>query len=208
MNVLVKLLIVVLTALAPPALAKNYGSYGQTWEIAEENLLNAIYTKLGEMEAAGEVEQLQKDMTARTKAYVNRPIPVPGLVRTDQPTRLVEFDPSITLTRDLKDHRGVVFARAGTRINPLDHSPFNKRIVMLDGDDPEQVAYALKKGDEQDTLLVIVNGAPLDLTKKYKRRFWFDQDGVMVKRFGIKVVPSVITRADRKPHILEVNLDE
>ena len=56
--------------------------------------------------------------------------------------------------------------------------------------------------------MVIVNGAPLELTNKHKRRFWFDQDGVMVKRFGISVVPSVITRADRKLHILEVNLDE
>ncbi len=53
----------------------------------------------------------------------------------------------------------------------------------------------------------MVKGAPLELTKQYQRRFWFDQDGVMVKRFGVQFVPTVITRQGRDMLIREVALD-
>ena len=117
-----------------------------------------------------------------------------------------EVDPSITLTEDLVDHQGVVFARAGTVVNPMAYSRFNKRIVLIDGDDPDQVSFALSDGDELNTLLVLVNGDPLGLMREHGRRFYFDQDAVLVNRFGIQNVPAVVQRADPLMQVEEIAL--
>lgn len=183
--------------------AKDLGTHGPLFEVTEPSLLETIKHRLGEMEAAGELDQMRQDMQDRTKAYVNWPRPVQGLGKAEEYARW-EVDLSITLTEDLADHRGQVFARAGTVVNPLAYSRFNKRIVIFDGDDPAQVEFALSEGDELNTLLVLVNGDPLGLMREHGRRFYFDQDSVLVDRFGIRNVPAVIQRADPVMQVEEI----
>ncbi|AVX06013.1 protein TraW (plasmid) [Maritalea myrionectae] len=195
--------ILLMSVLTGASLSKDLGRHGPMWEIAEPSILDLIKARLGEMEASGELDAMKKDMQDKTRAYVNRPRPVQGLSLATEP-RAFEVDLSITLSRDLADHQGRVFARAGTVINPLEYSVFNKRIVMFDGDDPEQVEFALSEGNELDTLLVLTNGAPLELMRKHGRRFYFDQDAQMVTRFEIKRIPSVIRRGARHMIVEEV----
>jgi len=193
-----------LSLLAPGViLAKDFGTHGPVWEIAEPNLLEVINARLSAMQDSGELDAMRTEMQDTTRAYVNRPRPVPGLLPAEE-EHVYEVDLSITLDRDLMDHRGAVFARAGTRINPLEYSHFNQRIVVFDGDVPEQVAFALSEGNELDTLLVLTNGAPLELMRSHGRRFYFDQDGQITSRFQITRLPSVITRGDRVMVVEEV----
>lgn len=190
--------------LAPgPTLAKDFGTQGPVWEIAEPNLLDVIKTRLEAMDDSGELDEMRDEMQDTTRAYVNRPRPVLGLLPAEE-DHTYEVDLSITLDRDLADHRGTVFARTGTRINPLDYSHFNQRIVVFDGDAPEQVAFALSEGNELDTLLVLTNGAPLELMRAHGRRFYFDQDGQITSRFQISRLPSVITRGEHTMIVQEV----
>ena len=155
------------------------------------------------MDESGELEDMRDEMQETTRAYVNRPRPVLGLLPAEE-ARSFEVDLTITLERDLMDHRGQVFARAGTRINPLDYSHYNQRIVVFDGDDPDQVSFALSEGNELDTLLVLTNGAPLELMRAHGRRFYFDQDGQITSRFQVTRLPSVITRGNRVMVVEEV----
>jgi len=53
-------------------------------------------------------------------------------------------------------------------------------------------------------LLVLVNGDPLGLMREHGRRFYFDQDSVLVDRFGIRNVPAVIQRADPVMQVEEI----
>lgn len=184
-------------------LANDYGTHGPVWEIAEPNLLEVIQARLSAMDESGELEEMREEMQETTRAYVNRPRPVLGLLPAEE-ARRYEVDLSITLERDLMDHRGQIFARAGTRINPLDYSHFNQRIVIFDGDDPDQVAFALSEGNELDTLLVLTNGAPLELMRAHGRRFYFDQDAQITTRFQITRLPSVITRGNHVMLVEEV----
>ncbi|MBL1437645.1 MAG: type-F conjugative transfer system protein TraW [Rhodobacteraceae bacterium] len=185
------------------AIAKDFGTFGPVWEIIEPSILETIKARLGEMESSGALAEMQQEMQDTTRAYVNRPRPVHGLVDAEEPFEF-EVDLSITLNRDLADHRGQVFARAGTVINPLDYSIFNKRIVFLDGDNPDQVAFALSEGTELDTLIVLTNGAPLELMRAHGRRFYFDQDGQMVAKFQIRKLPSEVVRGQRVMLVREV----
>ena len=194
-------------ALSSEGFAKNYGVHGPLWEVAEPSLIDSIKARLGEMQANGELDQMRQEMQDRTRAYANRPTPIEGLLPAEL-TREYEVDLSITLNRDLSDHRGQVFARKGTHINPLHYSRFDQRIVVIDGDNAEQVAFALERGNELDTLLVLVNGAPLELMRAHGRRFYFDQHGQIVNRFGLSRLPSEITRAGEVMRVREVALGE
>lgn len=192
---------------ASPALADDFGYYGAVFPVIEPSLLDTIFARLGEMEANGDLAAMRDDMQQTTRDYINRPKPVAGLGAA-QTYRQFEIDLSITVAQDIADHNGVVFARAGTRLNPLDHSRFNQRLVIIDGDDPEQVNFALGIASAEPTKIIIVNGEPLSLTAEHERRFWFDQGGVIVQKFQILNVPAVVTRGYPNMIVEEIPLTQ
>ncbi len=194
-------------AVAGSADARDLGTHGPVFPVEEPSILDAIHERLSAMEASGELEQMRQGMEDTTRSYVNRPRPVLGLRKATE-DRYYSVDLSITVERDIADHRGVVFAKAGDVINPLHYSHFTKRIVLLDGDDPKQVDWALSHGTEIDTLLVLTSGTPLDLTKEHGRRFYFDQDGVITNRFEVRALPAEIIRGDDVMHVHEVPVGE
>ena len=189
--------VIVCVALAFPGLApaRDCGVLGNLFPVTEPSILETISARLSDMEGSGELDEIRQEMQNTTRAYVNRPKPVAGLKKARVYDRF-EVDLSITLERDLADQHGRIFAYRGTVVNPLDFSRYSKRIIIFDGDDPAQVAFALSDGNELDTLLVITNGAPLELMRQHGRRFYFDQDAVMTSKFQLRRLPSVITRAD------------
>ena len=200
---------VILFALATPlsgvALSKDFGTYGALFPIHEQNVLELIINGFTELDKSGRLEQIRKDSESHVRSRVERP--VGRSFPRAEVDRSFTIDLSITVDRDLADHQGRVFAPAGTRVNPLEYSRFSKRIVMIDGDDPDQVAFALRKGNELDTLIVLTSGPSLELMRKHGRRFWFDADGQMATKFGVEALPSVVTRADPLMRVDEINLE-
>lgn len=177
------------------ARAADYGVFGALFPVEEPSILETIYARLSEMEGNGELVRMEADMKAKARERIRRPVPVMGLGRTET-YNAYEIDLSITLDRDLADHRGVVFARAGTRINPLDYSAFNKRLVFIDGDNSDQVKFAVEMAAREPVKIILVNGSPLDLTEEHQVLFYFDQGGSISNRFQLTKVPSVVSRAD------------
>lgn len=197
----------VLACIGQSAIARDLGTHGPVYPILEPSILDTINARLEGMAASGELDAMREEMEDTTRAYVARPRPVFGLRKATE-TRTFEVDLSITIQRDLTDHQGRVFARTGDVINPLDYSQFRKRIVVLDGDDPAQVTWALSHGNELDTLLVLTNGAPLELTRAHGRRFYFDQDGVIAAKFQIAALPAQIVRGEGVMQVMEVSVGD
>ena len=164
----------VLAGLTIPSgsVAADYGVFGALFPVEEPSVLETIYARLHEMDGNGELLQMQKEMQEQAKARIHRPAPVLGLRRAET-YRSYTVDLSITLNRDLADHRGVVFARAGTKVNPLDHSRFNKRLIFIDGDDPDQVDWAVDLAANNPSKIILTNGSPLELTEQHRVLFYF-----------------------------------
>ena len=122
----VVVLVLALAAACPPASAKDLGVRGETWPVAEPDLLAQIEARLAEMDRSGELARLQGEARARARASLEEPQPVPGIApaRTER-TRL--FDPSITVERDIRGPDGTLVAAAGTRVDPFAHAPFMPR---------------------------------------------------------------------------------
>ena len=196
-------------AAASPALAGDLGTHGQTFDIAERDILEMISEQLKRAEASGRMGQLQDEFKRRVQAKVERPNPVPGLVRTVEPRSWL-FDPSIIVPQDFSDHRGRVFARAGQRINPLERLPgFDRVLIFLDGDDAAQVDWAvgqLREGGEHRVRLILTKGAPLELMRRRRVQFYFDQEAKLSTHFGIRQVPARIEKEGNRLRIQEVRL--
>lgn len=194
-------------AAASPALAGDLGTHGQTFDIAERDILEMISEQLKRAEASGRMGQLQDEFKRRVQAKVERPNPVPGLVRTVEPRSWL-FDPSIIVPQDISDHRGRVFARAGQRINPLERLPgFDRILIFLDGDDAAQVDWAvgqLREGGEHRVRLILTKGAPMELMRRRRVQFYFDQEAKLSTHFGIRQVPARVEKDGDKLRISEV----
>ena len=186
-----------------PVLARDYGQRGTVFPVIERDLLEQIHSRLTQMERSGETARLNEDLKRRTIARVNRPDPVAGIVRASEARRW-QFDPTITLAADIRGAKGELIHAAGTRVNPLDSVGLRADLLFLDGDDPDQLTWALKQG--ANAKLILVKGAPLELMKARQRRFYFDQGGKLTERFGIRSVPARVRQQGRLLEISEIAL--
>ena len=186
-----------------PVLARDYGQRGTVFPVIERDLLEQIHSRLTQMERSGETARLNEDLKRRTIARVNRPDPVAGIVRASEARRW-QFDPTITLAADIRGAEGEMIHAAGTRVNPLDSVGLRADLLFLDGDDPDQLAWALKQ--DANAKLILVKGAPLELMKARQRRFYFDQGGKLTERFGIRSVPARVRQQGRLLEISEIAL--
>jgi conjugal transfer pilus assembly protein TraW len=193
---------------AGSARAEDLGTHGATFAIAEQDILQVIAAKLRLAEAGGRIERMQQEFQRRVRARVERPQAAPG-VRTTVEPRSWLFDPSIVVPRDFADHRGRVFARAGSRVNPLQRMPDYDRVMLfIDGDDARQVDWAIgqmREHGEHRTRMVLTKGAPLELMRSRRVQFFFDQEAKLVTHFQIRQVPARITKEGERLRIEELN---
>ena len=185
---------------------KDYGIRGATFAIKERSLLEVIYARLSRAENDGKIAQLQDNFAQKAKQKVSKPTPVLGIINT-QEAREFFFEPSYFQSQDVKDHLGRIIIAAGTYINPLTHLSWGAAMLFIDGDDQNQVQWALKHlNDEGGAKIVLVKGAPLELNEQHDRWFYFDQAGVLTRKLGIKQVPSIVTQYGQLLKIQEVKL--
>lgn len=193
----------VLASGATPLLARDFGQLGTVYPVMEPDLLTTIEGRLKAAEASGKIARMQKELVARTRAKVMRPPPVVGLTRAAR-TRSWTWDPTITVGQDIRDAQGRLIVEKGRKLNPLDFVPMRQSLVFLDGDDPAQVAWALKSTTQLNAKLILTSGSPFERMKAAQRRFYFDQEGKLVRRFGIAAVPAVVEPAGRVLKVTEV----
>lgn len=191
----------ILTLLPSLGGAQDLGQVGAVFEITEPCLLTTIQKRLQAFQQTGKLDVLQKEFEGRVRRSLERPRPVAGLAKAwEKKTR--SFDPSLTLRSDLKDRGGRVFARAGQRINPLQYVSFGADVLFFDGDDPEQVAWAQR--EPASSGWVLVKGAPFELQNQVGRPVYFDQGGILAKKFDLQAVPTRVRQEGLVLRIEEV----
>ena len=189
--------------LPTPAAAKDLGVRGETWAIAEPDLLAELEARLHELERSGALAAIEDEARARARARIEAPMPVAGITpATTRRSRL--FDPSVVLDRDALLPDGRVLAVAGMRINPLEHAPLDRDLLFIDGRRDAEVAWAL--GHAAPAKIVLLAGRPLDLSRRYGRPFFFDQGGRLAERFGLAATPVVIEQDGLHLRLTEVPL--
>lgn len=190
---------------SPPAPALDLGTFGPLHAIAEPDFLVEIQAIAQAKVDRGEWRRLELEARERGRRYFERPPAVAGL-RAATRGRVRRFDPSITLTGDIRDAEGRVLFPAGTTVNPADIAPFPGALLYLSGDDARQVALAERLIRQRGEALkvILVDGSPAELMRKWERPVYFDQAGAGARRFGLDVVPALITQAKASDRFLTI----
>lgn len=191
--------------LASTARSDDLGVIGPTYPISEQHFLDLITRRLHAMQESGQLALLREQAIANSRRSVTNPLPVAGLAPTEAP-RSFWFDPTYVLEQNILDSAGRILFPAGTRTNPLSITTLSKQLLFFDAREPRQVklAKALIDRHGQRIKPVLVGGAYLPLMQRWKTRLYYDQQGLLVRRFGIRHVPALVSQDGLRLRIDEV----
>lgn len=197
-----------LAALVQHATAKDMGTFGDVWPVREQSFLALIKDRLQGLQDNGQLAVLQQQFQDRVEAHTLRPVPVEGLA-TDTQAHTTWYDPTFVVGQTLADAQGHVFARQGDTLNPLDTLALNTTLYFIDGDDARQVAWMKAQTPPTPTYKVIlVNGNIKTAADALSERIYFDQQGVLTKKLGIRYIPAMVGQDGKRLKITSAPMKE
>ena len=187
------------------ASAVDLGIIGPTYEISEPHLLQMIEERLRQKERNGELKRLEAQARARGIETVKHPPPVAGLHLTET-ARTFYVDPNFTLDRNILGPKGELLFAAGLRKNPLEVVSLSRYLLFFDARDRRQVVRAqqLIAFYQGRVKPILVGGSYLDLMKSWRIPVYYDQQGRLTRRLGIKQVPALVSQEGLRLRIDEL----
>lgn len=187
------------------ARAQDLGVIGPVYPIAEPSLLEVILSKLREAEATGVLARLQRDTQANAKRGIEEPAPVARITKTTK-ARSFYYDPGIVVPYAITDADGKLIVAPGTKVNPLDTVSLSKALLFIDARDAAQVGRAGNILDERGgkVKVILTGGSYLDLMRRWKRPVFYDQQGTLTEKLGIRHVPALVSQEGRRLRIDEL----
>lgn len=187
--------------------ADDLGVVGKTYPISEPDMIDWIKAKATHMVQTGQWQQIQNQAIAKVKQQINNPAPVSGITDA-QVTNVRYYKPMIQVKEDITDTRGHIIVKAGN-YNALRHKPFDVQLLFINGNNSKQVAWALAKHSESSrTKIVLTQGSFMDLDKKHKVWFYYDQNGKYTQKLNITHVPAIVEQEIDQLKITEISNNE
>ena len=210
-----KAIMMLLLFISQNCYATDFGTVGQTFKLVEESFIAMLKKRMESVD----IEKEQKKIEAKAKERVENPIPVSGVSPATK-DRVFYFDPTYVLEKDVVLPCGKVLHKAGTRVNPLSHMDFNRRLFFIDAREKEQIAWLKQQLNNQlpkekdkeqvEDRVILVGGSVFklkdELGELHEDKVYFDQAGELTNKFGIKASPAVLVQQGLKLKIEEFNL--
>lgn len=210
---LLSTLLVVIIVMHFSANAIDFGTKGHTYQIIEQPFLRMIDERLQKVD----MQKEQAKMTSIVKDRALNPRAVEGLNPATK-SRVFYFDPTYTLDEDAVLPCGKVLHKAGTKVNPLEHMDLNRRLFFIDSREQAQIKWLKKQltnplpspQEPVENRIVLVGGSVFrlkeELSKEHENKIYFDQNGELTLKFGIKASPAIAEQDGLKLKIKEIKL--
>ena len=195
------LILALLLAWMPPAWAGEIVQLepvGPTSAVVETDLGD----ELRQRAVSVDVEQLRNAQARYQPANLH------ALPRaTKDATTMVDL--THTLEQDVQDANGQVLYPAGFTFNPLRYVSLSGALVVIDGSDPEQVAWfkGSPYGANRRALLLLSGGLAAALRDELQRPVAYLTEDI-AQRLQLRAVPSVVMEQDQHLTVREVLIDE
>jgi conjugal transfer pilus assembly protein TraW len=162
--------------------------------------------KFRRMEKSGELARVQENYKQKVIDAVEKPRPVHGVSSTDT-VRTFYVDPTWTLDRNVVDEQGKLLFPAGTKVNPLDYAPLTQYLLFFDQREKAQVAFARQFIEQSKARVkpILIGGEPLKLMRQWKREVFYDQGGVLSRKFLLKQSPAIVSQEGKRLRIDEIH---
>lgn len=170
--------------------AKDIGIYGSTSSIEEEDFIQLIQEKIqsfSEEDRQKFMQTIQNELVSDLKKTME----LKG-IRKAKKYSVTYFDPSICVDKDIFNHKGQTVVKKGTVVNPLSYVSLNQDLLFFDATDPVQFAWA--ESFPSSSKWILIKGQPMQLEEKFNRPIYFDQNGLLTKKFGITQVPAHVSQ--------------
>ena len=185
--------------------ATDLGVLGNTFVISEMDFLEYLQNKIKTMQKRGEWNKVQNQFKNRVKAQINRPIPL-HLPRAIE-DKTWAFNPSITVPYDVTNAEGLVIIPKGTVVNPLERVGLSSALLFFNGDDEEQLAWAVQEQKKYKKVkLILTSGSIQETVNQLKQAIYFDLNGFLCGKFKITHLPARVMQAGNRLQINEVRL--
>jgi len=150
--------------------------------------------RLGEMSLSFSKMQLRE--------AIQRHMPEIELPEVKTP-RIYLIDPAVQTNQPLTDYQGKIVVPSGSRINPLEHLPGLRPIVILDGRKKGQVEWVKGLIGSLKPLVLIAGGDVLKLNEQLGMTV-YPVPKALIERFSIQRVPVILSRDGEQVKIQEV----
>ena len=131
--------------------AKDLGQVGRVYPIAEPDALQEIEDRAAKVRW----EEVLPEEKRRALVVNYRPKDLEPLPRAGEDrTRFVDM--TYTLEADLPDGKGGILYPKGFTFNPLEYVSYPNVLVVLNGDDPDQVAWFEESALNQDPRVRVI----------------------------------------------------
>ena len=169
---------------------------GPTSAVVETDLVDALRQRA----VSVDVEQL------RSAQAHYQPANLQALPRATKDTT-TRVDLTHTLEQDLVDTQGTILYPAGFTFNPMRYVSLSGALVVIDGSDPEQVAWfkGSPYGTNRRALLLLSGGLATTLRDELRRPVAYLTEDI-AQRLQVRAVPSVVVERDNQLVIREVFL--
>ncbi|CAM2198484.1 conjugal transfer pilus assembly protein TraW (plasmid) [Paraburkholderia kururiensis] len=197
-------LVVALAAGAQLAHAEDLGVKAQTYAL-DRDATEQIKDVMRRKQQSGEMDAFWKNYRDKVIASIRNP---PSLgIRSDYSARTELHDLRFVVPADYRDQNGNVIVRRGTVVEPLKVMPLASGLIFIDGTDPGQVEYAIRRSQREPLKIVLTAGSPYLMRIRYRDvpwrgergvPFYFDQRKIIIntlaKLYGIQIasVPAVL----------------
>lgn len=191
-----------LLLVAVPAPAKDLGQVGRVYPIAEPDALQEIE----ERAAAIRWDEVLPEEKRRALVVDYRPKDLAPLPRAEEERARI-VDMTYTLEVDLPDGKGGVLYPKGYTFNPLDYVFYPNVLVILDGDDPEQVAWFRESRLARDPRVrLLLSGGSWSEVGAALGRPVFYLTSPLRQRLRLEAVPSVVWQAAKAMEVREIDV--
>ncbi|MDX1924142.1 MAG: conjugal transfer protein TraW [Rickettsiaceae bacterium] len=204
-----------LMTLSLEASAADLGTFGHSFAIKEESFLDMIRRKLKNIDIAKHQDQ----MLLRANQKIQTPDPVENIGPAVK-IREFSYDPTYILQKDIILPCGKLLYPKGTKVNPLDHMDFDRKLYFIDGREDTQIAWlknelqthhkavSSNKNEAVQIRVILIAGSPLLLQEELDMQIFFDQAGELTNKFGIKASPAILEQDNKFLKITEVYIEE
>ena len=162
-------------------------------------MLSYVRRKAGEISMAALRENMERKLEESYARHSLVSLGVPSA--TEERVRYV--DPSVNVRNPLYDHTGKMISTAGV-VNPLNHVPLSKSILVLREDQMERALEETDKKGEKPILLL--TDGDIRRASLLAGRMVYKASPFMLKRFKIEKVPSLVEQEEKILRVKEMVL--
>ena len=175
---------------------------GKTFPIIEPDILEQVLHEAGKAKWRPTKEQMRKKVeTFVPQDSIILPLATKETIR--------EHIPWGVNKEDVINPDGQVIYPKGFRFNPLEFRTLNQDYLLLDLSQESHILWAKSKGYFQNRKVKILSqgGSYLLMAREYGRPIFYMKK-LVVEKFGVKAVPSLVKQVGAKLVIKEFHLNE